>query len=188
MTSGRIQIACLLLFFSSLLTAQTPIANRVNVAAEHLPDDASVLAKYTDNERHCLYYIRNNKVFCLDVVLNIDEELDFTSHGYNKILSWHISPGGEYMFICIDKGNKNNRTLEEQFELWRIHSGNKSFKRIGSAFSIDKTKNGFILRKTARCLNPHAPKAQQRWRVRDHHFDMTGKHTGTQPEYEYRMN
>ncbi len=183
----RLKILLLSIFASTYLSAQTPIANRVNEAARHVSKDASVVAKYTDNKRHSLYYIRKDKFFCLDVVLNINEELNFTPQKYDKILSSYLSPDGEYMFICLDKGNKSGWVLEDRFELWRINSYNRKSSRIASGFTIDRTKEGFLLRKTSRCLNPRAPKSRQRWMVRDHHFDMMGQATVTLPEYEYHF-
>ncbi len=187
MTLRRLKTLILFPFVSTILSAQTPIANRVNVAAGHLPKDASVVARYTDNKRHSLYYVRKDKLYCLDVVLNINEELNFTPHKYAKILSSSLSPDGEYMFICLDKGNKSGWALEDRFELWRINSYDRKSARIASGFTIDRTKEGFLLRETSRCLNPKAPKSRQRWMVRDHHFNMTGKATHTLAEYEYRF-
>ena len=183
----RIMVLTILPLYSSFILAQTPIANRVKVAARSLPESASVIAKYTDNDRHSLYYTKENKIFCLDVVLNINEELDFTSHGYDKILATYISPGGEFMLFCIDKGQKDtNDILEERYELWQVNSNNRAFKCIASGFTIEKSKDGFTLRKKSKCLNPKAPKAQQRWMVRDHQFDHSGNPTLTQDEYEFK--
>lgn len=135
----------LFLLVAACLIAQTPIANRIKTAALHLPKTASVLAKYTDNKRHCLYYILQNKIYCFDVVLNINEVLDFTQKPYKKIIASSISPDGNYMLICLDRGEQKNAMHTNRFELWRINSHNKNFQYIANGFSCKKTKLGYTL-------------------------------------------
>ncbi len=141
-------MACVIaLFYSTVLPAQTPIANRVKVAAKHLPKKASIVAKYTDNDRHCLYYLLENKLYCRDVVLNINEEIDFAPHRFEQILSASLSPDSRYVIICIDKGNKRRKTSEERYELWRLDSKTKAVKRIASGFAIERKGNGHTFKK-----------------------------------------
>lgn len=63
--------------FPLLLTAQTPLANRVKAMARHLPAGAEVVSKYTDNHRHCLYYTLYNRLFRYDVVTNKSVGVEF---------------------------------------------------------------------------------------------------------------
>lgn len=138
----RYFIVVLYIFFYTYIMAQTPISNRVKAAVKHLPTSATIIAKYTDNDKHCLYYTLQNKIYCLDVILNINEELDFTEHGHKKILSSHISPNSEYLLLCISKKDKQN-----PYELWRINAKEHSFSCLAKGSSITKTKEGYTLQK-----------------------------------------
>ena len=184
--SKRSKTLCLLFIMCTCLAAQTPVANRVRVAARHLPQGATVLAKYTDNQRHCLYYIQGEKIFCLDVVLNINEELDFNQRTFKKVVSTSISNGGDYMFVVLDRGENTGWALEQRYELWRIDSKNRHFTPLGQGFKIEKTKEGYVLSQTVKCLNPRAPRTQQRWMVREQDYDEKGKPLPPQKPYEMK--
>ncbi len=74
----KLIIVFILFLFPFLIQAQTPIANRVKAMAKHLPEGANVIAKYTDNKRHCLYYGLHNRLFRYDVIKNKSENVEFT--------------------------------------------------------------------------------------------------------------
>lgn len=171
--------------YSLFITAQTPIANRINVAARHLPKGAVVIAKYTDNERHCLFYYNENRIYCLDVILNINEQLNFAPKDDEQILTTYLSSDRRQMLFCSDSGNNKNDVIKERFQLWSIDSYNRQFKKIAKGFTIDKTREGFTIRRRSRCINPQAPKAHQRWMVQDLQFDLNGRLVKTGQEYEF---
>ena len=171
--------------YSLFITAQTPIANRINVAARHLPKDAIVIAKYTDNERHCLFYCNANRIYCLDVILNINEQLSFAQKNNEQILATYLTPDRRLMLFSTDWGNNKSDVLEERFQLWSIDSYNRQFKKIAKGFTIDKTREGFTIRRRSRCINPKAPKAHHRWMVQDLQFDLNGRLVKTGQEYEF---
>lgn len=164
-----------------------PIANRVNETAKHVLRNISIVVRYTDSKRHGLYYIHRDKLLCSNVVLNINEELSSIPHKYDKILSLHLSPGGEYIFIYLSKGSKSGWVLENRFELRRINSFNRKSTRVTSGFTIDGAKEGFLLRKAPRYLGPRAPGLRRKWTARDHYFDSMGQATIALPEYEYHF-
>lgn len=160
-TYKRCKILSFFLLFSTCLIAQTPIANRIKAAVLHLPKKATVLAKYTDNKRHCLYYMYKDKMYCLDVVLNINEVLDFTQKPYKKIIASSISPDGNYVLLCLDRGELKNTAITNRFELWRINSHNKSFQYIANGFTCKKTKLGYTLQQKINKKQPYIIRCRQ---------------------------
>lgn len=61
----------ILSFINTLtLSSQNPVANRVRAAAESLPDGCEIVAKYTDNRYHCLFYTMHNRLYKYDVLTN----------------------------------------------------------------------------------------------------------------------
>lgn len=163
--------------------AQTPVANRVKAVVRHLPDGAAVVAKYTDNNRHSLYYILHNRLYRFDVVTNTNEDVSFATEGYSRILSSYLSPDGNFVFIAVDRGPLANFYPDDGQVLWRIDSRTRRIQRIQSGFKVEKLKTCFVIRKVYRCLNPRSPRAHQKWTARNHYFDLYGKVIYAKDEY-----
>ena len=64
--------------------------------AEHLPKTASVIAKYTDNRRHCLYYSMHNRIFRYDVLSNKSIDVNVSSDSY---VFWVIFKSGWKFYL-----------------------------------------------------------------------------------------
>jgi hypothetical protein len=166
--------------------AQTPVAIRVKAVVKSLPPHASVVAKYTDNKRHCLYYTLQNRLYCYDVVANKNEEVTFTQGGYSRILSAWYSPDGNFLFIAIDRGTYSNFYLDDGQELIRYDSFLHRSYSVGTGYKIERRKGCYVIKKASRCLNPSAPQSSQHWLARDHYYDLYGKTIWAKEEYRVK--
>lgn len=172
-----------LLLISHSGIAQTPIANRVKAVIDHLPSDIGVVAKYTDNSRHSLFYTYNHRLYIYDVWNNNKHEVTFNAKGYEKILHTYLSPDGDFVFVVIDNGDLASFYLEDGQELWCIDSRTRRPSFVGKGYRIFKHKGHFIIKKAFKCLNPSAPQSHQKWMGQDHYYDFTGKMLWTKDEY-----
>lgn len=80
------------LVLCSVVEAQSPIANRVKGVISSLPKSAKVVARYMDTQRHSLYFIIENRLYCYDVITEKRNEVSFADGSYNSILSIWLSP------------------------------------------------------------------------------------------------
>ena len=165
----------LLLSLSLHVAAQTPVANRVNAVVRHLPSSAIVVAKYTDNHRHCLYYIINNRLYRYDVLNGRKEEVAFSTDSYSKVLSCWMSPDGNFFFICVDRRGISHFYLDDGQELWRYDSRTRRIMKIGQGYHVKKNDSCITIKRASRCTNPSAPQSHQKWMARDHYYDLYGK-------------
>lgn len=154
--------------------AQTPVANRVKAVVKHLPKSAVVVAKYTDNHRHSLYYIYNNRLYFYDVLTGRKDDVVFTTDSYTKILSSWLSPDGNFFFIAIDRGAFAHFYLDDGQELCRYDSRTKRYTKVGQGYHIEKQKGCYVIKRASRCLNPKAPQHHQKWMGREHYYDLYG--------------
>ena len=178
-------------FFISLLCsmgtmAQTPIANRVKAVAKRLPGQAQIVAKYTDNRRHCLYYTLRDRLLRYDVRTNRREEVTFSSRPYASIIATWMSDDKNTFFIAIDKKGMVPSYLENGQELWMYDSKTRKTKFIGEGFSISHKHNRITIKRASRCIYPSAAQSQQHWMIRDHQFDNEGTPLGKSEEYKMR--
>ena len=167
-----------------MANAQTPVANRVKAMAKSLPETYVVVAKYTDNHRHSLYYTNTNRLYRYDVLTNRREEAVFSNTSYDKILLTWLSPDGNFIFIAVDKGNLVPSYMDAGQELWRYDSRTKRYYKVGVGFNIKRRKGCIIIKRGTRCLNPAAPPDKQRWMAQDHYYDLYGKVIWAKEEYE----
>lgn len=129
------------------IKAQTPVAIRVKAIIKTLPSSAVIVAKYTDNDRHSLYYILNQRLYIYDVLENRNTELTFTEKEYRDISKSFISPDGHEVFIVttdinnIDHNNNNDNTL------WKINSKNKKAIKLYQGEEIIKTKKNILIKR-----------------------------------------
>lgn len=182
----RVKVFVIIIYiflFTETSTAQTPIANRINAVIDHLPKNIGIVAKYTDNNRHSLYYTYHNRLYIYDVLSNIHKEVNFNAKGYDKILKTYLSPDGDFVFIAIDNGDLASFYFEDGQELWCIDSRNHHASLVGKGFRIIKRKGCFIIKKAFKCLNPSAPQPYQKWMGKDHYYDLTGKVIWSKDEY-----
>ena len=176
--------ALLAFVLSSLpVIAQTPVANRIKAVIGHLPKDVTVVAKYTDNTRHSLYYILHNRLYRFDVLANTNEDVSFANEGYSRILASYLSPDDTFIFVAVDRGQLATFYPEDGQVLWRIDSRTRRTQRIQSGFKIEKQKDSFVVKKVCRCLNPKALPLQQKWMARNHYYDAYGKILSVKEEY-----
>ena len=151
-----------------------------------LPKQAQVVAKYTDNQRHCLYYTLRNRLFRYDAKTDRREEVSFAPNPYSSIISTWLTPNGNAFFIAIDRKDMVAFYLDNGQELWIYDSHTKRPKRIGLGFSISHTDQQIIIKRASRCLNPQASQSHQRWLVCDHHYDSNGTPLGKGSDYVLR--
>lgn len=168
-----LHIALLLCCCLSALS-QTPVANRIQAVVRHLPASATVVAKYTDNHRHCLYYTSNNRLYRCDVLNGRRNEVTFTNNSYTKIISSWLSPDGNFFFLALDRGSLADFYLDDGQELWRIDSRTRRSLKVGQGYHIRKEKGCYVIKRASRCLNPKASQSRQKWMGRDHYYDLYG--------------
>ena len=166
--------------------ASSPIANRVNTAAKHLPLSATLVAKYTDNRRHCLYYIYQNRLYCFDVKSNKTQDINFETNNYSSILRAFSVADGNLLFIAVERKGLTNSYITDGQVLWGINTFNKQSFKIGEGYDISKHKDHFLIKKGARCLNSQAPQHRRKWMIKDHYFYLDGKPMFVKEEYLYR--
>jgi len=183
MKSRLIVSFAFLAIFSFGITAQTPIANRIKALANHLPKGAKVVARYTDAKRHSLYYMLDNWLYNYDVWSNRNEKVSFFNEGYRKIVMDAVSPDGQYLVFCIDKGMQTGERLENRYELWQIDSYSKQPRKMGVGFFFKDINHTYTLTESTRCRNPHAPEKLRQWYVKDHKFNSSGAVLSVSEEY-----
>lgn len=180
----RISVAlCLLFAFAGVSKAQTIVANRVKAAAAALPDGCRTVAKYTDNQRHCLYYTSNERMYKYDVLTDRKAEVRFSSGAYSRIINTCITEEGRYLFVWVDKDLTPKTPPENIQELWRIDTFSNRYKRIGAGFAVEKHKNCFII-KALSARNEQSPAGRKaQWKARDHYFLLDGRPLSPKEEY-----
>ena len=106
-------ILTILVFLLSppLAMSQTPIANRVKAKAERMKNGDRIVAKYTDDRRHCLYFVRSNRLFRYDALTGATSEVVFSIHGYNKIINTWLSRNGNVVFVLVDRSALTSRQV-----------------------------------------------------------------------------
>lgn len=165
------------------------MANRVHAAARRLQSDGNrIVARYTDDKRHCLYYITGERLFRYDVITDRNHEVDFANCGYQRIVRTYISQTGRYLFVDIDRDSQADEgPLASRRELWAFDSYSGQSHKVGDGFYIDRHRDSFVIKRRSRCLNPEAPAGQQRWMVRDHYYYLQdGRNIWAKEEYEYK--
>ncbi len=175
-----IPISCL------TVMAQTPVANRVHASATNLPANSRIVAKYTDNKRHCLYYCINERLFRYDVITDKNLEINFSDKAYRSIKNTFLSTDSRYIFVDIDLGQKHANEPGTTHELWRIDTYTNRFSKIGSGYKISRRKDSLVVTAFTRCCNPDAPTSSQRWMVCDHYYYLEdGKTIFAKEEHQY---
>lgn len=170
--------------------AQTPVADRIRAAVKHLPASIEVVAKYTDNARHCLYYILDHRLYCLDVIKNKNKEVDFPE-SYLKILNYYLIHKGKLLFVSIDRGSLSKTYAVDGQKLYMINPLTRRIKEVGSGYSIEKsTLKGnecFCIKKAHKCLNPNEVIEKQKWVAREHFFSTDGSVLYAGKEFKIRI-
>lgn len=180
----KLIIVFILFLFPFLIQAQTPIANRVKAMAKHLPEGANVIAKYTDNKRHCLYYGLHNRLFRYDVIKNKSENVEFSSSGYARMLNTFVSPKGDFIFVVVAKIQDETTKPYDNEELWRYDSHSKKSSKIGSGFKVEKRKDYFVIKKVSKKKDSIHLMTRQRWTAKDYYFDLDGHIIWGKDEYQ----
>ena len=168
------------------ISAQTPVANRVKAAAENLPEGCKVVAKYTDNKYHCLFYTMHNRLYKYDVITNRNTDINFTPFAYSSITASYIAPKGKYIFVCIERNPFSQNSPENNRELWRISPDGKESTKIDEGLKIIKRKGCFIVQKLSRMKKKKQKNgSRMQWMMRDHYYDLDGHIIWAKDEYEY---
>ncbi len=183
-------IRYLLILISLILaqgtTAQTPVANRVKAVAKRLPGEADIVAKYTDNRRHCLYYTLRNRLFRYDVKTNRREEVSFSPAPYSTIIATWLSPDGNAFFVAVDRKELSAYYLDDGQELWMYNSWTKDAKKIGQGFCIAHRNGRITVKRAARTGNSPSRQKRSAKMVRDHQYDEYGVPLGMGDVYELK--
>lgn len=165
--------------------AQTVVANRVKAAASSLPNDCRIVAKYTDNQRHCLYYIANDRLYKYDVLTNKNSDIRFSPNAYSRIIKTYVTENGDYLFVCVDKDLNAKEPPENVQELWRVNPSNNRSIKIGEGFSIKRVKDGFVIKELVDKKTSRSGDENSQWTVRDHHFYADGQSKWAEEEYTF---
>lgn len=170
--------------------AQTPVADRIRAAIKHLPKNIEVVAKYTDNQRHCLYYILDHRLYCLDVIKNKNEEVRF-SESYLKILDCYLVKKGKLLFVSIDRGSLSKTYAVDGQKLYMINPLNRKIKEVGSGYSIKKStikgNECFSIKKAHKFLNPNKVIKDQQWIAKEHFYSIDGAILYAGDEFKIRI-
>lgn len=180
--SREILLAVLLMFAMSV-GAQTPVANRVKAAVASLPKSCQVVAKYTDNQRHCLYYIANSRLYRYDVMTNKKREVKFSTEAYLRIAKTFLTENGTYLFICADKKNVGKPSPENVQELWRINSFSNKSKKIAEGFDIEKEAERFTVKTIVKRVDVLSHDGKTQWKAQDRYFHLDGQSMTASEEY-----
>lgn len=172
-----------LLWLGVSAKAQTPVANRVNAAAASLSKSCQIAAKYTDNQRHCLYYISNSRLYRYDVMTGKKREVKFSTDAYSRITSTCITENGAYLFVCTDKGAGAKGSPEDVKELWRINSFSNKSKKIAEGFDIEKGEDRFTVKTIVKRLDALSPEGKTQWKAQDRHYRLDGQSMAAGEEY-----
>ena len=182
---GRWLIVAMLMLLQIHATAQTPIANRIKARAAQMGNAEHVVAKYTDDRRHCLYYTKGERLYLYDAIKGKSREVSFSTNSYAHILTTFRSSDDNLLFIVVDRRHYSSFFLNDRMEVWRINSFSGKTDKIASGFGFKLKKDHFMLTKAHRCLNPKAPLARQKWTVRDHSYYLSGKPLWISDEYPW---
>ena len=158
-----------------------------------LPKGAHEIARYTDERRHCLYYMKDDRIYKYDVLEGTNRDITISPEGYTKLLNVWLSSNKRYLFVAIDRKGLVGAYLEKGRELWRIDSYNGRRRKIGSGYRIRLRRDNkilekphFIISQASRCLNSKEPLEYKNWMVRDHYFDFAeGMSIYLSEEYRY---
>lgn len=170
--------------------AQTPVADRIRAAIKHLPKNIEVVAKYTDNQRHCLYYILDHRLYCFDVIKNKNEEVAFPE-SYLKILDCYLVRKGKLLFVGVDRGSLSKTYAIDGQKLYMINPLNRKIKEVGSGYSIKKSiirgDECFSIKKAHKFLNPNEVIKDQQWIAKEHFFSIDGTILYAGDEFKIRI-
>ena len=128
--------ACAAAFLALGAAAQTPVANRVKAMAAALPEHSSVAAKYTDNRRHCLYYVNAHRLYRYDALTDRIEEIPL-SGGRSSVVSTMLDGSGDVFLVVVDRGREAPRY--GRMELWRMDSTKPECAKIGTGREIRRS-------------------------------------------------
>lgn len=123
-------------------SGQTPIANRVKARAAHLKSNETAIAKYTDDRRHCLFFVRSSRIFKYDAVSGSTSEIVFCQDGYDTIMKTWISKDGGIMFVLVDRSSLTTQPLVDKQEICSLNSFTGKTGKIASGFSFGIKKDG----------------------------------------------
>lgn len=137
-------ILLLCLLFPLAVLSQTPIANRVKARAARLRNGEKVVAKYTDDRRHSLYFVRSNRLFRYDALTGNTKEVVFSSQGYDKIINTWLSKDGNMMFILIDRSSLTTQPLADGQEVCKVNSFTGKASSVGSGIKCVMEHSGYF--------------------------------------------
>lgn len=176
-------LCIMVLLLSGRATAQTPVANRVKMAARTVASNGKVLAKYTDNERHCLFYLMQQRIYCYDVLTNETSEIQFPGEHNSTITGCALSPGSNFLVVSMKTGTSAKRGIANNRSLWTIDSRKRTAQKIESGFAIARSKHGYTIRRivpTSQLTADHP--ATGRW-VQNNYYTFEGKVKATGTPY-----
>lgn len=168
------------------MVGQTPVSNRVEAVASRLSKDARIAARYPDRQRHCVYFVENNRLYRFDVFRDKCEEIRFTK-GYLKIRDTHVAQQGRVLFVTVDRGTLCNNYATDGQALYLIDTFTQKMKEIAAGFDISrgnaKNQPCFTVKKAHQCIDP----SRQRWNAKNHCYDMSGSILSLSDTYTVRI-
>lgn len=179
-----------LMLMQTSALAQTPVANRVKAVIKHLPQKAEIVAKYTDNDRHCLYYLLDHRLYCYDVIKDKNGEVSF-GENYLKVEHCYVISQGKMLFVSVDRGSLSKTYAKDGKRLYMINPLTRRIKTVGSGYDITKTTHDgnecFSVKTADGLLNPDASADRQQWIAREHFYDIDGSALSVGKEYKIRI-
>ena len=165
--------------------SQTPVANRVKAVAANLNPRAIIVAKYTDNHRHCLYYIEGDRLFRHDVLRTQREEINFSNTSYHHVHANWLSPDGNFFFIVVEHEQQaKHKNKVQKYALWRYDSRRNSSRKIGSGYKVEHRKKHIAIMRLTN--NPQVTKSltAQQPTSQEQLFDLYGKRIMAGDDFE----
>lgn len=166
--------------------AQTPVANRVKAAAKSLGKNTQVVAKYTDDKRHALYYTYNNRLYKYDVITNQKTDINFTNKTYDTIENTWLTPNGDCILISVDRRTQATQSMEDGKQLWKYNTFDNSSTFIGEGFEINMKADCIEIKKGTRYISNKTPTKGGYWMARNHYYYKDGNVIYSKEEYKVK--
>lgn len=125
--------------------AQSPVAIRVKARARRLHPTETLVARYTDDRRHSLYYLSSNRLYRYDAMDGKSVEVNFSQGGYDRILHAWLSNNGNMIFVAVDQSSFSDFPLLDGQVVWRINSFTGKSDQVGTGVHVELKKNGCFL-------------------------------------------
>ena len=165
-------------------TQHIPHANESASSSCDVPVGARIVAQYDDNNRrHSVYYVLNDRLYCLDTERSSTLEIIMADQ-YDGIDTIFPNPQRTRLFIVLNCQHFAYNPITDRKQLWMVNTYNNSYRKLAEGFDISYNDTCISIKKGDHCLNSNARKALRRWIAKDHYIDYNGKAMWCSAPYE----